>query len=96
MLSRKVKSRIFFLFFLSILAVAIIFFTLKSLKENVVYLLWGAFAQKKEVLIDVSKHFILKTTHPSPFSAHKGFLGSKHFSSTNVFLLSKNKSIIEW
>ncbi len=64
--------------------------------ENVVFVLWGAFAQKKEVLIDESKHFILKSPHPSPFSAHKGFFGSQPFSKINRYLESRNKKTIQW
>jgi len=52
-------------------------------RENVFFLLWGKFAQSKKYLINDIKHKILETTHPSPFSAHKGFLGSKHFSQVN-------------
>lgn len=65
-------------------------------KESVVFLLWGAFAQKKECLIDVSKHLILKAAHPSPFSAHRGFFGCRHFSKTNEYLRNKNLKEIEW
>ena len=65
-------------------------------KENVVFLLWGAFAQKKSILIDGSKHYILKSAHPSPFSAHRGFLGNNHFRLTNEYLASKNKKEIIW
>lgn len=65
-------------------------------KENLVFILWGAFAQKKEELIDVNKHFIIKSPHPSPFSAHNGFFGSKPFSKTNDYLSSKGMSVIEW
>jgi len=64
--------------------------------ENVVFLLWGAHAQSKENLIDGNKHCVLKSTHPSPLSAHKGFFGCKHFSSTNEYLLSKGKPAINW
>ncbi|MGL1936155.1 MAG: uracil-DNA glycosylase [Fibrobacterales bacterium] len=65
-------------------------------KEHVVFLLWGSHAHSKEVLIDESKHCILKTTHPSPFSAHRGFLGSNHFSLCNAYLQQHNKKIINW
>jgi len=65
-------------------------------KENVVFILWGAFAQKKAELIDPAKHLILKSPHPSPFSARKGFFGSQVFSKINSYLDSKNKSIINW
>jgi uracil-DNA glycosylase len=65
-------------------------------KENIVFVLWGAFAQKKEVLINVSKHFVLKSAHPSPFSVYRGFFGSRPFSKINDYLKSKNKKEIEW
>ncbi len=65
-------------------------------KENIVFLLWWAFAQSKEMLIDSSKHFILKTTHPSPFSAHRGFLGSNCFKETNEILKKIWKAEIDW
>ncbi|MCD4793186.1 MAG: uracil-DNA glycosylase [Bacteroidales bacterium] len=65
-------------------------------KENIVFLLWGAYAQKKGQIIDASKHHILKSPHPSPFSAHTGFLGNKHFSKTNEFLKSKDLKEIDW
>lgn len=65
-------------------------------KQNVVFVLWGAFAQKKEVLIDSSKHFILKSAHPSPFSVYRGFYGSKPFSKINEYLESKNLKPISW
>ena len=65
-------------------------------KENVVCVLWGAFAQKKEALIDSSKHFILKSAHPSPFSVYRGFYGSRPFSKINDYLKSKGKSTISW
>jgi len=62
-------------------------------KENIIFLLWGAFAQSKEKLIDTSKHFILKTTHPSPFSAHRG---SNCFKETNEILEKIGKTPIDW
>ena len=65
-------------------------------KQNVVFVLWGAFAQKKEDLIDPSKHFIIKSAHPSPFSVYRGFYGSKPFSKINEYLKSKNSAIIAW
>ena len=65
-------------------------------KENVVFVLWGAFAQKKEEFIDSSKHFIIKSAHPSPFSVYRGFYGSKPFSKINDYLKSKNSEIISW
>ena len=65
-------------------------------KEHVVFLLWGKYAQEKESLIDHSKHLILKAPHPSPFSAHTGFFGCKHFSKTNAYLEAHGQRPIEW
>jgi uracil-DNA glycosylase len=65
-------------------------------KEGIIFLLWGKFAQSKQVLIDASKHFILTAAHPSPFSAHSGFFGCKHFSKTNEILTSQGKKEIDW
>lgn len=65
-------------------------------RENVVFLLWGRYAQNKESLIDGNKHFILKSVHPSPLSAYNGFFGCKHFSKTNEFLTSKGIKEIDW
>lgn len=65
-------------------------------KENVVFLLWGKFAQEKRVLIDANKHCILRSVHPSPLSAHGGFFGCKHFSKTNEYLTSKGIDPIDW
>jgi uracil-DNA glycosylase len=65
-------------------------------KENVVFLLWGKFAQEKSKLIDSSKHLVLLAPHPSPFSAHTGFIGCKHFSKTNDYLISKKIEPIDW
>ena len=66
-------------------------------KENVVFLLWGNFAQKKGVKIDRAKHLVLESGHPSPMSANQGkWFGNKHFSKTNEYLISKGKTIIEW
>jgi len=65
-------------------------------RENVVFLLWGKFAQNKEELINDSKHLILKTTHPSPLSASRGFLGSKPFSQTNQYLKKNKLKEINW
>lgn len=65
-------------------------------KENVVFLLWWTFAQSKENLIDKKKHFILKTTHPSPFSAHRGFLWSNCFVDTNKILKKIWEKEIDW
>jgi len=65
-------------------------------KEHVVFMLWGAYAQNKEWMIDESKHLILKAPHPSPLSAHRGFFGSKHFSQANEYLKSKGRETINW
>ncbi|NLN73442.1 MAG: uracil-DNA glycosylase [Bacteroidales bacterium] len=64
--------------------------------ENIVFLLWGSYAQKKSTLIDAKKHLILKSVHPSPLSAYRGFFGCKHFSKSNDFLISKNIEPIDW
>lgn len=65
-------------------------------KEHVVFLLWGKYAQEKGAHIDSIKHLVLKAPHPSPFSAHSGFFGCKHFSKTNAYLKQHNQNIIEW
>ena len=69
---------------------------LSSNKNNLVFILWGAYANKKSELIDSSKHLILSAPHPSPFSAYKGFFGSSHFSKTNNYLESTNQEAIDW
>ncbi|HEV8514628.1 MAG TPA: uracil-DNA glycosylase [Cyclobacteriaceae bacterium] len=65
-------------------------------KSNVVFLLWGAYAQKKGEVIDRSKHLVLMSAHPSPFSADRGFFGCKHFSKTNDYVKSKGLKEINW
>lgn len=65
-------------------------------KENLVFLLWGAYAQKKGSFIDTKKHLVLKAAHPSPFSAYNGFMGCKHFSKTNEYLESKGIAPVKW
>lgn len=65
-------------------------------KTNIVFLLWGSFAGKKETLITPNKHLVLKSAHPSPLSAYRGFLGNKHFSKTNEYLISQGKEPIDW
>jgi len=65
-------------------------------KEHIVFLLWGRYAQEKGQLIDSSKHLILKAAHPSPFSAHNGFFGCKHFSKTNDYLIAQGMDPIAW
>ena len=70
--------------------------TISDKKKNVVFLLWGKFAQEKKILIDERKHHILKAAHPSPLSAHAGFLGCKHFSKTNEYLVKNGIDPIDW
>jgi uracil-DNA glycosylase len=65
-------------------------------KDGIVFLLWGKFAQEKQVLIDETKHHILKAAHPSPFAADKGFFGCKHFSKTNEILVKRGSEPIDW
>jgi uracil-DNA glycosylase len=69
---------------------------ISSLKENVVFLLWGKFAQEKTELINIGKHHVLKAAHPSPFAADKGFFGCRHFSKTNSFLVKQGIDPIDW
>ena len=73
-----------------------VIFTLSELKENLVFILWGKYAQNKEILIDAGKHHLIKSPHPSPFSANRGFFGSKPFSKTNDYLVEHNIVPIEW
>lgn len=65
-------------------------------REGLIFLLWGRFAQNKSELIDTCKHHVLKAAHPSPFSAHNGFFGCKHFSMTNKILESNGIEPIDW
>ncbi|MCZ8355595.1 MAG: uracil-DNA glycosylase [Cyclobacteriaceae bacterium] len=65
-------------------------------KEHVVFILWGAYAQKKTELINAEKHLILSSAHPSPFSADRGFFGNKHFSKTNAYLIQQGLKPIDW
>ncbi len=65
-------------------------------KEQLVFLLWGAYAQRKGAFIDRSRHLVLTAPHPSPFSADKGFFGCKHFSQANTYLLEHGKGSIDW
>jgi len=67
-----------------------------SEKENVVFILWGAYAQKKGAFIDQKRHCVLKSPHPSPFSAHNGFFGSRPFSKANQYLGTKGLTTIDW
>lgn len=71
--------------------------TISDQKEHVVFILWGAYAQRKSVLIDQNRHLILKAVHPSPLSANRGgFFGTKPFSQTNAFLQKQNMTPIKW
>ena len=65
-------------------------------RENIVFILWGKYAQDKESIIDSRKHYVIKSAHPSPFSAHKGFFGSKPFSKSNSYLQSIGVSSVNW
>jgi uracil-DNA glycosylase len=65
-------------------------------KENVVFLLWGNYAQQKSRMIEPSRHKILTAVHPSPLSAFRGFFGCRHFSKTNNYLIEKGKDAIDW
>ena len=69
---------------------------ISSAQQNLVFLLWGNHAQKKEELIDSEKHLILKAPHPSPLSAYNGFFGCKHFSRANEYLIENNIPPIDW
>lgn len=69
---------------------------LSDQKEHLVFILWGKYAQGKESFIDASKHLIIKSAHPSPFSAYSGFFGSKPFSKTNNYLISKGISPVDF
>lgn len=69
---------------------------LNKREKPIVFLLWGKFAQSKENLITNKRHLIIKSAHPSPFAAHRGFFGSKPFSKTNNFLIKNNMSPIDW
>lgn len=64
--------------------------------DNIVFLLWGAYAQRKGAVIDATKHYVLKSAHPSPFAAARGFFGNKHFSKTNAYLIKQGKNPINW
>lgn len=64
--------------------------------QHSVFLLWGAYAQKKGAVIDTSRHLVLKSPHPSPLSAHRGFFGCRHFSQANRYLTAKGRDPINW
>jgi uracil-DNA glycosylase len=65
-------------------------------RDGIVFMLWGSYAQKKGALIDRKRHLVLQAPHPSPLSAHRGFLGCKHFSQANNYLREKGKVEIDW
>lgn len=69
---------------------------LSEAREHVVFILWGNYAKAKGAHIDRSKHLVLQSAHPSPFSAHSGFFGSKPFSKTNSYLIAHNRAPIDW
>jgi uracil-DNA glycosylase len=69
---------------------------LATKREHVVYILWGAYAQRKGAMIDATRNLILQSPHPSPLSAHRGFFGNRHFSRANAYLVSSGQEPIEW
>ncbi len=69
---------------------------LNESQNNLVFLLWGSYAQKKAAFVDSEKHCIIKSVHPSPLSSHRGFFGSQPFSKINTYLKLKNKTAIDW
>ena len=69
---------------------------LSSEREHLVFILWGSYAQSKERLIDTSRHLVLKSAHPSPLSAYRGFFGNHHFSLTNMYLQKQGMQPITW
>ncbi len=69
---------------------------LSESREHLVFLLWGNYARKKGAQIDRSKHLVLESAHPSPLSAHNGFLGNRHFSQTNAYLKKHSQKEIDW
>ena len=65
-------------------------------REGLVFLLWGSYAQKKGAVVDPLKHLILRAPHPSPLSAHRGFFGCRHFSQANAYLKKAGTTPIDW
>jgi uracil-DNA glycosylase len=65
-------------------------------KNNIVYMLWGSYAQKKAALVDEKNNLVLKSVHPSPLSAYRGFFGCKHFSRANEYLQNHGMEPIDW
>lgn len=70
--------------------------TVAQQEQLVVFLLWGAYAQRKAAFVDQDRHLVLKAAHPSPLSAHNGFLGCRHFSKANAFLEAHGRGAIDW
>lgn len=70
--------------------------TINEKQQNVVFMLWGSYAQRKGSVIDASKHCVLKAPHPSPLSAHRGFLGCRHFSQANDYLQAHGRQPVDW
>jgi uracil-DNA glycosylase len=69
---------------------------LNAHRQHLVFVLWGSYAQKKGVMIDQTKHLVLKSVHPSPLSAHRGFFGNHQFSAINQYLSNQNQPAIDW
>lgn len=69
---------------------------LNARRENLVFMLWGSYAQRKGAMIDRKRHLVLQSPHPSPLSAHRGFLGNRHFSSANRYLADHRLPVINW
>ena len=69
---------------------------LNAQRENLVFVLWGSYAQKKGAFIDEAKHLVLKSVHPSPLSAHRGFFGNHQFSTINQYLIKQGQTPIDW
>jgi uracil-DNA glycosylase len=69
---------------------------LNEQREGLVFMLWGSYAQKKGRFIDASRHCVLKSPHPSPLSAHRGFLGNSHFSQANAYLAGRGVAQVDW
>lgn len=69
---------------------------LSAERENIVFMLWGAYAQKKGAIIDTNKHLVLKAVHPSPLSAYRGFIGCGHFGMANRYLVKSGQKSIDW
>ena len=67
-----------------------------SARDGIVYLLWGSYAQRKAEFVDAARNLVLKSVHPSPLSASRGFFGNHHFSRANEYLISRGKTPIEW